>query len=204
MEGVCANGQGRIDMAVRGGGQFFEVLAQPGCRIEAVFSYSVEQALNGCRRFPARSEPVKSQFFRLSRHFHNRRNWLFSWTELDAKHVGIVHSPIVTCRLHQIDPYDDLVDVLQRVGQHSTNPSTNSPRDGGSHCSQAIRCVRPCILARGRQERPVAAGYVAQIISWQPPRWRDRRIKSSHDRRMGRTLRSPAAEPEAYLSELFL
>jgi transposase len=47
-----------------------------------------------------------------------RRNWLFSWTELGAKHVGIVQSLIVTCRLHQIDPYDYLVDVLQRVGQH--------------------------------------------------------------------------------------
>lgn len=47
-----------------------------------------------------------------------RKNWLFSWTELGAKHVGIMHSLIVTCRLHQIDPYDYLVDVLQRVGQH--------------------------------------------------------------------------------------
>ena len=47
-----------------------------------------------------------------------RKNWLFSWTELGARHVGIMHSLIVTCRLHQIDPYDYLVDVLQRVGQH--------------------------------------------------------------------------------------
>ena len=47
-----------------------------------------------------------------------RKNWLFSWTELGAKHVGIMQSLIVTCRLHQIDPYDYLVDVLQRVGEH--------------------------------------------------------------------------------------
>jgi len=46
-------------------------------------------------------------------------DWLFAWTELGAKHVGIMHSLIVTCRLHQIDSYDYLVDVLQRVGQHS-------------------------------------------------------------------------------------
>ena len=46
-----------------------------------------------------------------------RKNWLFCWTELGAKHVGIMQSLIVTCRLHQIDPYDYLVDVLQRVGQ---------------------------------------------------------------------------------------
>ncbi len=47
-----------------------------------------------------------------------RKAWLFCWTELGAKHVGIVQSLIVTCRLHGIDPYGYLVDVLQRVGQH--------------------------------------------------------------------------------------
>lgn len=47
-----------------------------------------------------------------------RKNWMFCWTELGAKHVGIMQSLIVTCRLHQIDPYDYLVDVLQRVSQH--------------------------------------------------------------------------------------
>ncbi|MHB8347993.1 MAG: IS66 family transposase [Acidiferrobacterales bacterium] len=47
-----------------------------------------------------------------------RKNWNFCWTELGAKQVGIMQSLIVTCRLHQIDPYDYLVDVLQRVGEH--------------------------------------------------------------------------------------
>jgi len=47
-----------------------------------------------------------------------RKNWLFCWTELGAKQVGIIHSLIATSRLHQIDPYDYLVDVLQRVGRH--------------------------------------------------------------------------------------
>jgi transposase len=47
-----------------------------------------------------------------------RKAWLFCWTELGAKHVGIVQSLLVTCRLHGVDPYTYLVDVLQRVGQH--------------------------------------------------------------------------------------
>ena len=47
-----------------------------------------------------------------------RKAWLFCWTELGAKQVGIVQSLLVTCRLHDIDPYDYFVDVLQRVGQH--------------------------------------------------------------------------------------
>lgn len=47
-----------------------------------------------------------------------RKNWNFCWTELGAKHVGIVQSLIVTCRLHGIDVYTYLVDVLQRVAEH--------------------------------------------------------------------------------------
>ncbi len=47
-----------------------------------------------------------------------RRNWLFCWSEVGAVHVGIVQSLISTCRLHGIDPYTYLVDVLQRVGVH--------------------------------------------------------------------------------------
>ena len=47
-----------------------------------------------------------------------RKNWLFCWTEVGAKHTGIVQSLIATCRLHGIDPYTYLIDVLQRVGQH--------------------------------------------------------------------------------------
>ena len=47
-----------------------------------------------------------------------RRNWLFCWTEVGAQQVSIVQSLLVTCKLHEIDPYDYLVDVFQRVGQH--------------------------------------------------------------------------------------
>jgi hypothetical protein len=47
-----------------------------------------------------------------------KKNWLFSWTELGAKHIGIGQSLLATCRLHDINPYDYFVDVLQRVGQH--------------------------------------------------------------------------------------
>jgi transposase len=47
-----------------------------------------------------------------------RRNWLFCWTELGAKQVGIIQSLLVTCRLQDVDPYTYLVDVLQRIGRH--------------------------------------------------------------------------------------
>jgi transposase len=47
-----------------------------------------------------------------------RRSWLFCWTELGARDVGVIQSLIVTCRLRGADPYTYLVDVLQRVAQH--------------------------------------------------------------------------------------
>jgi hypothetical protein len=50
-----------------------------------------------------------------------RKNWLFNWAEPGAKHIGIMQSLIVTCRLHDIDPYDYLVDVLQRAAQQTTS-----------------------------------------------------------------------------------
>ena len=47
-----------------------------------------------------------------------RKNWLFAWTELGAEHVGIIQSLLCTCKLHGVDPYTYLVDILQRVSVH--------------------------------------------------------------------------------------
>jgi transposase len=47
-----------------------------------------------------------------------RKNWLFCWTELGAKYVGIIQSLLSTCRVQGIDPYTYLVDVLQRLDTH--------------------------------------------------------------------------------------
>ncbi len=47
-----------------------------------------------------------------------RKNWLFCWTELGAEYLGIIQSLLSTCRLQGVDPYDYLVDVLQRVATH--------------------------------------------------------------------------------------
>ena len=47
-----------------------------------------------------------------------RKNWMFCWTELGARTVGRIQSLLATCRLHQVDPYIYLVDVLQRIDSH--------------------------------------------------------------------------------------
>lgn len=47
-----------------------------------------------------------------------RKNWMFCWTEIGAEHVGIIQSLLVTCKLHEVNFYDYLVDVLQRISHH--------------------------------------------------------------------------------------
>lgn len=47
-----------------------------------------------------------------------RRNWLFCWTEIGAERTAVIQSLLVTCRLHGVDPYVYLVDVLQRISEH--------------------------------------------------------------------------------------
>jgi transposase len=58
-----------------------------------------------------------------------RKNWLFCWTEVGAKYVGIFQSLLVTCRLQGVDPYTYLVDVLQRVETHpASDVASLTPR----------------------------------------------------------------------------
>lgn len=47
-----------------------------------------------------------------------RKNWLFCWTEVGARYVGIMQSLLASCRLQGVDPYVYLVDVLQRIDTH--------------------------------------------------------------------------------------
>jgi transposase len=48
-----------------------------------------------------------------------RKNWLFCWTEVGARQVGIIYRVLASCRLQGVDPYVYLVDVLQRVDTHA-------------------------------------------------------------------------------------
>ncbi len=71
----------------------------------------------------------------------SRRNWLSCWTEFGARQVGIVQSLIGACRLHGLDPYEYLVDVLQRVGTHpAARVAELIPRNRKDHfASQPMR-----------------------------------------------------------------
>jgi len=46
------------------------------------------------------------------------KNWLFCWSEVGAKYTAIAYTLIECCKIHRINPWDYLVDVLQRIDTH--------------------------------------------------------------------------------------
>ena len=57
--------------------------------------------------------------------------------------MGIIQSLLVTCRLHGVDPYTYLVDVLQRISEHPASASANSPHECGTRSSLTTPCPPP-------------------------------------------------------------
>jgi len=47
-----------------------------------------------------------------------KKNRLFCWTEIGAERVAAIQSLLVACKLHGVNPYTYLVDVLQRISEH--------------------------------------------------------------------------------------
>ena len=47
-----------------------------------------------------------------------QRNWLFAWSEIGGKHVGIINGLLATCRMQGVDPRTWLIDVLLRIDTH--------------------------------------------------------------------------------------
>lgn len=44
-----------------------------------------------------------------------KKNWLFCFSEIGGEYVALFHSLLYTARLHQVDPYEYLTDILMRV-----------------------------------------------------------------------------------------
>lgn len=89
-----------------------------------------------------------------------RKAWMFCWTEVGAQHLGVLQSLIVTCRLHGIDPYTCLVDVLQRVSVSiPPHESPSSRHDRGNRTSPRIPCAPICTGSACKQGRRLVTGY---------------------------------------------
>ena len=85
-----------------------------------------------------------------------KKNLLFAWAEVGAKYVGILQGLPVTCRMHGINPYDYLVDVLQRINQL---PASQVLTPGcGSSTPPTTPCVHLCTAPAAEQRHhPVTA-----------------------------------------------
>jgi transposase IS66-like protein len=60
----------------------------------------------------------------------------FCWTEAGACYVGSIQSLLASCRLHAVDPYVYLVDVLQRIDTHPAfEVHVLTPRLWKQHCA---------------------------------------------------------------------
>ena len=86
-----------------------------------------------------------------------RKNWLFCWSEVGAEAVATLQGLIVTCRLHDIDPHDYLVDVLQRIDRQ---PPTVGLADPAYVMPKAVSpraafCPRPKGTGKNAGESPV-------------------------------------------------
>jgi transposase len=46
---------------------------------------------------------------------HNRKNWLFAGSEYVAENGCVLYSLLATCKLHGVNPFDYLRDVIMRV-----------------------------------------------------------------------------------------
>lgn len=85
-----------------------------------------------------------------------RKNWMFCMTEVGAKYVGVVQSLLLTCRLHGIDPYAYLVDVLQRIDVHPAKDVAQlTPRQWKEHFG--ARPMRSALDRATRAKQPEAA-----------------------------------------------
>ena len=47
-----------------------------------------------------------------------RKNWLFASSDEGAERACVIYSLLATCKLHGINPFDKLRDVIVRVANH--------------------------------------------------------------------------------------
>ena len=51
------------------------------------------------------------------------KNYLFCWSEVGAEKVAIIQSIILTCHLHDVDVWEYLTDVAERISIHPKSKS---------------------------------------------------------------------------------
>jgi hypothetical protein len=63
-----------------------------------------------------------------------RKNWLFAGSDAGAERAAIIYSLIASCKLCEIDPFEYLRDVLDRVSTHPANRIVELTPPGWNLC----------------------------------------------------------------------
>ena len=50
-----------------------------------------------------------------------RKNYLFAGSHAGAERVAMMYSFFASCKVHEVNPWEWLKDVLERIGDHSVN-----------------------------------------------------------------------------------
>ena len=70
-----------------------------------------------------------------------RKNWLFAGSQEGAKNAAILFSVIVSCKLHGVDPFAYLKDVVIRIHTHPADLITSAPRrEPRDHETRCRKC----------------------------------------------------------------
>ena len=91
------------------------LLPSTPCARAARYALEREAALTVFLAAPAVPRDTKHLEREIRASAWGRPHWLFCWTAVGARHVGISQSLLASCRLQGVDPYVYLIDVLQRV-----------------------------------------------------------------------------------------
>ena len=54
-----------------------------------------------------------------------RKNYLFAGSHSGAKRAALVYSLLISCKLQNVNPYEYLKDVLERLPAHPVNQLVN-------------------------------------------------------------------------------
>jgi len=77
--------------------------------------------MTAAARLPARSDPANSQFRRLCKALHKRKNYLFCGSDSGGERAAAMYSLIGTAKLNGLDPQAYLRYVIERIADHPVN-----------------------------------------------------------------------------------
>ena len=68
-----------------------------------------------------------------------RKNWLFAGSDAGAERAAIIYSLVASCKLCEIDPFEYIRDVLDRVSTHPASRIAELTPSGWKSCLEVCK-----------------------------------------------------------------